>query len=281
MARRNGITLIECVVVVAIVAVLIALAVPAVQRVRQYAARTQDQSQMKQIVLALHHYASMNQARLPGEAVPSTLGASPFANILPFLDVSGNPPYQTQVPSGWQSAFITIFISPTDPSIQTAEFAEANAPASYVWNYQVFCGTPSLVASVPDGASNTIAISQHYYITSDRANTLSYWWLTLDTNGLLIYTGTRSASFADPSWLDVVPETQGLPPESLPSRPNVTFQAAPSQADADGTVLQATQPFGLLVGMLDGSVRTYAPSVSCPVFWAAVTPAGGETISDQ
>jgi hypothetical protein len=44
-------------------------------------------------------------------------------------------------------------------------------------------------------------------------------------------------------------------------------------------MLQATQPDGLLVGMFDGSVRTYGPSVSEFVFWAAVTPAGGEATS--
>jgi hypothetical protein len=41
--------------------------------------------------------------------------------------------------------------------------------------------------------------------------------------------------------------------------------------------LQAAQPAGLLAAMFDGSVRTIRPGVSEETFWAAVTPAGGET----
>jgi prepilin-type N-terminal cleavage/methylation domain-containing protein len=102
MSRRSGFTLVELLVVIAIIAVLIGLLVPAVQAVRESAARAQCQNHLKQLALAIHHFHDTQKsfptyngifppvgANTAASANPRAVFGSWIVHCLPYLEQSG------------------------------------------------------------------------------------------------------------------------------------------------------------------------------------------------
>ncbi len=284
------------IVALSILLVLSAILLPAIQMVRGTSAQLDDKNKMKQMGLALHSYASAMDNRLPGTEEPSivviqpypwpsavrigTSCNSPHFNILPFLGSELSSPYGNWVRNSFFYYSTTkIYLSGSDPSIDftirgsSFKINSGFGATSFPANANVFKGKPSLSTSIPDGLSTTAWLSQRYFHCEERLNSTTHHYVV----PTMEFTGSRSCTFADSEWQDVVPiPDTGGPGRTLPSTRGVTFQQRPTVLAADGRQLQSFHKSGLLMGMLDGSVRTVAPGVDPATFWALITPNGGE-----
>jgi prepilin-type N-terminal cleavage/methylation domain-containing protein len=153
--KKSGFTLIELLVVIAIIAVLIGLLLPAVQNVREAAARTTCVNQMKQLGLAVANYEGTFQ-KFPGLSTNSTMTVNPdkfsqslFTQLLPFVEqealqkqlTSGNAITFNAPASGvdYRGTVIKIFLCPADQSPLDGLTAISKfGGTSYVPNSEVF-----------------------------------------------------------------------------------------------------------------------------------------------
>jgi len=282
---RRGFTLIELLVVIAIIAILIGLLLPAVQKVREAAARTQCSNNLKQISLATINCADSHQGLLPpGDGLypimsPSANNsyASIFFHILPYMEHANeyNSCLQPSDPHGnngslptyspfWNylRANIKTYVCPSDPTNLGAQQSSwSSGMLSYAYNAQAFPvywnGYNRYPASIMDGTSNTI------FFTELPANCVGTWY-------------DWGPSIVDQSW----PQPTGPAALFVQMRGSNCPWGA-NEANPNLNVPATSHTGGIMAGMGDGSVRVVAQGVSGLTWWYALTVNGGEVLGSD
>jgi prepilin-type N-terminal cleavage/methylation domain-containing protein len=166
-ARRDAFTLIELIVVIAIIGVLIGLLLPAVQAVRAAAARTQSMNNMRQLGLAINT-ASLNYNQLPPALglypKGGTVNGTVFFHLLPFMEednIYNNyaaTPYSTALGGPNNKTNIKIFQASLDSS------NIGNGLTSYGANALVFQEGGQTVPAVfnTKGTSKTVVFMERF-----------------------------------------------------------------------------------------------------------------------
>jgi prepilin-type processing-associated H-X9-DG protein len=284
----------ELLVVIGIVAVLLGLLLPAVQRVRDAAARAQCQNNLKQIGLALHGYHDA-RGRLPAGWQRTGTATEPFAYsgwpvaVLPWLEQDAlyrtvGPAYAatsypfTNPPHVGLATPLAVLNCPGDGRAATAQTAAKNGLRIAVTCYLGVSGTSTAerdgvlfegsavrLLDVTDGTSNTLLVGER-----PPPPTFQFGWWYAGIGQNFDGSAEQILGVREPNLLPIV--AGGCAPGR--------YEYAPGRASDPCDVFHFWGPHigGANFLFCDGSARRLAYSSAAALMDARATRAGGETV---
>ena len=295
LLRRPGFTLIELLVVIAIIAILIALLVPAVQKVREAAARTQCANNLKQISLGLHNYHDARKKlppprgdlQDPAQNTVFTVYGGWMCSLLPYVEQDNLlrtiKPFTQPAPNGFFANYgkpVPLYRCPSDPRAVDVSVGGngnltnylgvtgANLDPNQALNEQFFGPSNGVfdvnskgvrLTDIIDGTSYTLMVGER-----PAAKDMYWgWWAVSDYDCLLSTTDVLGQYFYSGC------VTPGL------YRPG-NLNTGPCSGDSNHFWSHHTG--GSMWAFGDASTR-YIPYTAQPLTIPLATRAGGETVN--
>jgi prepilin-type N-terminal cleavage/methylation domain-containing protein/prepilin-type processing-associated H-X9-DG protein len=252
---RRGFTLFELLVVLALLALLLGLLLPAIQKVRQASARFQCVNNEKQILLAMHNYHSASERFPPavGSVGNQNVHGTALFFLLPYIeqdnlykralnaDGTGSP-----WNDGVYSTPVVIYSCPADATgSPDHRFGGWLASGGYGLNWLVLGDQGGKIADITDGTSNTLLIAERYQVCNGTPCGWAY-------------------------------DSLGDPAPVFAYASQAKFQVLPAPMQCDPSVPNSPHVGGINAGMADGSVRFMNQAVSPRTWYYLSTPSGGE-----
>jgi len=301
MLRRRAFTLIELLVVIAIIAILISLLVPAVQKVREAAARTQTNNNLKQCALAVHTYhdtyRKMPDAYLSGGQFAASARPLWF-HLLPYVEADN------VYKGNMINAVVPAFQAPSDPYN-----ADSTGKTNFAGNLRIFAYTRMTPASanncttaygataptgvcssnltlprIVDGTSNVIMLGTRYSECYNGATaTSTYYFCAPDSTVMPGNAGTTGLGLT-PSTTNGRGGFFGIGSHTLQAARNTVttlmFQITPKNTNTDtagclptpGLYGHAFGSGGMSVALCDGTVKSISPTMSTTTYQRAMAP---------